>query len=259
MTFPPTDGAVVAAAREKHEAAESRVAATQAAIAEIEAAVASHRRNRRAALDAAARGEPANADALAEAEKGIAASDTLLTQQREILARQMRISAAAADELRAAGGLAHRPRVVAAIAELHRAGQAAHAARAALQDANADGAAARRVILEAFSAGFPAPGALRGGRGVVAGDDGLPVATHAAALHSVWGELAAEAGIPTADEPPNYRPGRFVFDRDFRLAGLPGGTREFSAGRAEYLDACEQELIHQAGFILPPPLPDPVR
>ncbi|WP_234731089.1 hypothetical protein [Acidocella facilis] len=261
MNFPPPDNKVVAAAREKQEAAAARVAATQAAISEVEASLASHRRARRAALDAAVRGEAANADALTAAENGITASETLLTQQREILTRQVRISSAAADELRASHGLAHRPRVVAAIAEMHRAGLAAHAARAALQDAEAAGAAARRVIVEAFGAGFPIPPDIRAGREMVAGPDGLPIATDAAALIRIWGELAGEAGVTPADQPRSYRPGRFKFDRDFTIAGAghSGGLLEFRAGQPVHLDAPTQEKIERAGFILPPPLPDPVR
>lgn len=193
MTYPEPDAAVIAAAREKHNRATAAVESTQFEQANVIIALKTCTDEKSRLLDLIAAGEVVAQKKLDKVEAGIATNEASLDHLAEILSRQESAVRQTADEMTKAHGLAQRPRVIAAIRELHEAGQAAAAARRALHDAENRVAEAKHVLVTAFGAGFPAPLALRPQANTIWTGFQIPTATHTAALRAVWGELADEA------------------------------------------------------------------
>jgi len=199
MIYPEIDTAVVESAREKHLKRHASAEQTKINIKNLEATLKTCSDERARQIARAAAGEDVSAEAEAELENATRRNEELLARQREILALQNAAILAAEKDLSAAPGLAHRARLLFAIRELLGAGQAAAAARQALREEELRDATARKVILEAFGAGFPAPAPLRPQQNSVWLGYKIPTATDAAALRATWGELAAEAlGEPAA-------------------------------------------------------------
>jgi hypothetical protein len=193
MTYPEIDAAVIDAARQKREKLHASAEATRTNIKNIEIALTTCTDERARQIARAAAGETVTAEAASELEKSTRQNEESLLRQREILTLQESNILASEKEFRTAPGQAHRARVVFAIRELHDAGQAAAAARGALREAEQRDATARKVITDAFGAGFPIPLPLRPQQGGMWLGLQIPTATHEAALRATWGELAAEA------------------------------------------------------------------
>jgi hypothetical protein len=155
MTYPELDTAVVEAAREKRAKLYASAEQTKINIKNLEAALqtCNEEHARQIALDAA--GEDVPAEAAADLANATRRHEESLLRQREILALQTSSIQAAEKDFRLAPGEAHRARVIFAIRELHDAGHAIAAARSALREAELRDPTARKVILEAFNAGFP--------------------------------------------------------------------------------------------------------
>jgi hypothetical protein len=199
MVYPEIDTAVIKAASEKRAKLHGSAEQTRLNIKNIETALKTCSDERAWHIARAAAGEEISADAEAELKNAARLHEESLRRQREILALQDSNILAAEQDFRKAQGQAHRARVVFAIRELHDAGQAIAAARNALAGAELRDATARKVIIEAFGAGFPAPAPLRPQPGSIWLGYQFPTATHEAALRATWGELAAEAlGEPAA-------------------------------------------------------------
>jgi len=199
MIYPEIDTAVVEAAREEHAKRHASAEQTRITIKNLEASLKTCSEERARHIALAAAGEDTSAEAEAELENATRHNEESLRRQREILGLQNANISAAQKDLSAAPGQAHRARVVFAIRELHDAGHAAAAARHALREAEQRDATARKAIIDAFGAGFPAQMPLRPHQGSIWLGYQIPTATDAAALRATWGELAAEAlGEPTA-------------------------------------------------------------
>jgi len=193
MIYPEIDMAGIETAREKHAKLNASAEQTKITIKNIEASLKTCGDERARQIALAAAGEEIPAEAEAELANATRRHEESLLRQREILALQNANILAAEKDLSAAPGQAHRARLVFAIRELHDAGHAATAARSALREAEQRDATARKVILDAFGAGFPAPLPLRPRQGSIWLGYQIPTATDAAALRATWGELAAEA------------------------------------------------------------------
>lgn len=199
MNYPEPDAAVIATARANLDRATDAVAKTQLASATVIVALQTCTDEKSRLLDLVSVGKVVEHEKFAEIDTAIATNESSQRNLAEILARQESAVHLAADELRAAHGLAQRPRVVAAIRELHEAGQAAAAPRQAQIGAENRAAAAKDVILAAFGAGFPCPPALRPQPHTIWTGHKIPAATHPAALRATWGELADEALADTSE------------------------------------------------------------
>jgi hypothetical protein len=199
MPYPEIDTAVIEAARENYVKRHAIAEQTRITIKNLEAALKTCTDERARHIARAATGDDVSAEAEAELENATRRNEESLRRQREILGLQDSNISAAQKDLSAAPGQAHRARVVFAIRELHDAGHAAAAAGHALREAEQRDASARKVIIDAFGAGFPAPMPLRPHQGSIWLGYQIPTATDAAALRATWGELAAEAlGEPAA-------------------------------------------------------------
>ena len=191
--YPDPDAAVIAAAREKLDRATAAVTATKLDHANVTIAQRTCTDEKSRLLDLVSAGKTVGAEKFAEIDAAISTNESSLRHIDEIMSRQESAAREAAEEVRKARGIAHRPRVLAAIRELHDAGLAAAVARAALRDAEQRHATACKVAEDAFNAGFPAPLALRPQQHTSWHGYQIPAATHRAALRSTWGALADEA------------------------------------------------------------------
>jgi len=198
MTYPELDTAVVEAARENRAKRYASAEQTKTTIKNLEAALQTCKDEHARHIALAAAGEDVSAEAEAELETATRRHEESLRRQREILALQTSNIQAAEKEFRSAPGQAHRPRVIFAIRELHDSGHATTAARSALAGAEQRDATARKILNEAFVAGFPAPPRLR--------ELGyqIPAATDEATLRATWCDLATEALADPAAQPPNF-------------------------------------------------------
>jgi hypothetical protein len=187
MPYPELDTAVVEAARETRAKHLASAEQTKIKIRDLEAALNTCNEERAQHIAQAVAGEDVPAEAEAELQTATRQHEESLLRQREILALQNANLQAAETACRMAPGQAHRARVVFAIRELHDAGHAIAAAKDALRQAEQRDATARKILYEAFVAGFPAPPPLR-----QLGYQ-VPTATDEATLRETWGDLAAEA------------------------------------------------------------------
>lgn len=193
MQYPEPDRNIIEAANAKRASFLAASEQTRLNIRNAEAALGTTMEERSRVLNMLAAGAPVPQGKLDEAERAVSANEASLRQQREILTIQEGGAKDAQAELQKSYGLAQRPRVIAAIREMHEAGKEAAAARSALHAAENRDAEARKVIMDAFGHGFPLPRAFSIRQDQIWMGVKLPAATHATALRATWGDLADEA------------------------------------------------------------------
>jgi TolA-binding protein len=200
MNYPDLDMSPVETATGTRTRLLGGIAETETKIQALLAAQNTHAAERSRQIDLAARGEAVPAESVAELETKIRHDEAELLRHQQILTRQNSMVADAEKEVRAARGLAHRPRVILALQELRDGNSDWHAAQTALNAANRRMDAAKAAIFEAFGAGHPMPSTLP--KQAMA-----PAEFHRAmwpdlserGLRRAWGELAVEAFGPAVE------------------------------------------------------------